>query len=525
MSAEFTSSDADLQTARPRFNPWLITIAVTSGAFMEVLDTSVTNISLRHIAGSFAVSTDEASWILTSYLIANAVILGASGWLSSLFGRKRLLLVSILVFTASSAICGAAPNLASLILARVAQGIAGGALQPTAQALLLETFQPAKRGQAMAIYTAGVMIAPLIGPPIGGWIAEDHSWRLIFYINLPVGLFAALMTAAYITDPPYLRRVRDLDYLGFGLMALGLGALQVILDRGQQLDWFQSSPIRTLTIIVVISLAGFICRELRVGTPIVDLRVLRNRNFAIGTLLITTVGGAAFYATITLVPMFLQTILGYTAALSGETLAPRGIGALVGTVVTWRLAGKIDSRFLMICGVGLLGLSIYLLGAINLDIDKSAFFWPHVINGFAFGLIPAPLTTAAISALRTEQICNATALFSLAKNLGGSLGISAVTTLLARRKQLYQSRLASHLTPYDWPLRQRLREAQGLLGGQRAYGRIYGMLLQQSCLLAFLDCFRILALICLVCVPLALCFKTPERSGACRHRIKIAPQQ
>jgi MFS transporter, DHA2 family, multidrug resistance protein len=517
MSAEFTHSDSDLQARRSRFNPWMITIAVTSGTFMEVFDTCITNVALRHIAGSLAASTDEASWVLTSYLIANAIIVVASGWLSCLFGRKRLLLGSILVFTTSSALCGAAPSLECLIIVRIIQGISGGILQPTAQAVLLETFQPAKRGQAMAVYTAGVMLAPLIGPPISGWIAESYSWRWIFYINIPVGLFAALMTEAYITDPPYLRRVRDLDYMGFGLMAFGLGATQVILDKGQQDDWFSSSLIRNLTIVAIVSLAGFIYRELRVGTPIVDLRVLRNRNFAIGTLLITTVGGATYYATITLVPMFLQTILGYTAALSGETLAPRGIGALVGTVVTWRLAGKIDSRFLLICGFGVLGLSIYLLGAINLDVDKSAFFWPHVLNGFAFGLIPAPLTMAAISTLRTEQICNATALFSLAKILGGSLGISTVTTLLARRKQWYQTSLTSHLTPYDLPFRQRLREVQGLLGGQRAYGHIYDGVLKQSSLLAFIHCFRLLALLCLVCVPLALCF-TKGRSIAKARR-------
>jgi DHA2 family multidrug resistance protein len=295
--------------------------------------------------------------------------------------------------------------------------------------------------------------------------------------------------------------------MGFGLMALGLGSLQVLLDKGQQVDWFDSALIRSLTVVVIISLAGFIYRELHVGTPIVDLRVLRNRNFALGTLLITTIGGATFYATITLIPQFLQTILGYTTALSGETLAPRAIGALVGTAVTWRLAGKIDSRFLMVFGFGLLGLSVYLLGAVTLDVDKSAFFWPHVLNGFAFGLIPAPLTTASIATLRTEQICNASALFSLSKSLGGSLGISVVTTLLARQKQRHQTILASHLTPYDWAFRQRLREAQVLLGEQRAYGHMYATLTKQSSLLAFIYCFRFIALLCLVCAPLALFFK------------------
>ena len=510
MRAEFTPPDSNSQPTRLVGNPWIIALAVTSSAFMDVLDTSITSISLRHMAGSLSATTDEASWVMTSYLIANAVILGASGWLSSLCGRKRLLLSGILVFTASSAICGAAPSLACLIVSRVIQGISGGILQPTAQAVLLETFPPAKRSQAMAVYTAGIMLAPLIGSTVSGQIAQNYSWRWVFYLNVPVGLFAALMTNAYVTDPPHFRRIKSmqgLDYIGFGLMALGLGSLQVLLDKGQQVDWFDSTLIRTLTVIAIISLAGFIYRELRVGIPIVDLRVLQNRNFALGTLLIATIGGAAFYATITLIPLFLQTILGYTTALSGETLAPRVIGALAGAAATWLLAGKIDGRLLMICGFGSLGVSIYLLGGVTLDVDKSVFFWPHVLNGFAFGLIPAPLTTAAISTLRTEQICNATALFNLSKSLGGSLGISAVSTLLARQKQHHQTILAAHLTRYDLAFEQRLRKVAALWGERRAYAWADLTLTKQSSLLAFIYCFRFIALVCLVCVPLALLFK------------------
>jgi len=510
MSAEFNPSD--LRSLRS--NPWLIAVTVMSVTFMEILDTSVANVALRHIAGSFAASTDESTWVLTSYLISNAIVLVATGWLSGFFGRRRLLLSCIVIFTAASAFCGAAPSLEFLIAGRVIQGIGGGVLQPAAQAVLLESFPPAKRGQGMCLYTVGVMVAPLIGPTVGGWITDHWSWRWVFYINLPVGIFATLMTQAFITDPPYLRRMRgNIDYMGFALMSAGLGALQVVLDRGQQEDWFSSALIRNLTVVAILTLALFVLRELRAKTPIVDLRVLKNRNFAIGTMLVTGVSGAAFYATITLLPLFLECLLGYTAALSGEALAGRGIGALVATIIVGRLIGKIDTRLMLVCGFGLLALSICLLGEVNLEVSQASFLWPCITNGFAFGLISAPLTTMAASTLRTEQIGYGTAIFNGLRNLGGSIGISAVTTLLARRAQWHQTILASRLTRYDRLFNQRLRQMQGLLGGQRAYGVIYGGLLNQAALLAFIDNFRFLTLLCLLCAPLALFFKKTETTS------------
>jgi DHA2 family multidrug resistance protein len=520
MSADFNPSDL----RSPRSNHWLIAAAVMSVTFMELLDTSAANVALRHVAGSLAASTDEATWVQTSYLSANAIVLIGSGWLSRTFGQKRLLLSGILVFTVASALCGAAPSLAFLIVARVIQGIGGGVLQPSAQAVLLESFPPEKRGQGMCLYTLGVMVAPLIGPTIGGWITDNWSWRWVFYINLPVGFFATLMTQSFITDPRYLRRVRGhIDYMSFALMAVGLSALQVVLDKGEQSDWFSSPLIRNLSIVATLMLTVFVFRQLRAETPIVDLRVLQNRNFAIGTLLVTCVSGAAFYATITLLPMFLETVLGYTAALSGQTLASRGIGALVGTIIVGRLIGKIDTRLMMICGFGLLALSIYLFGDVNLDVAQSTYLWPNMINGFAFGLISAPLTTMAVSTLRTEQLSNATAIFNAMRNLGGSIGISMVTTLLARRQQWHHTILTSRLTPHNRLFRQQLGQAQRLLDGgqifsrqsQRAYGVIYGRLLKQAALLAFIDNFCLLTLLCLLCAPLALFFKRAEhREGA-----------
>jgi DHA2 family multidrug resistance protein len=534
MSAEFAPSG--LQAARPSVNPWLIAATVMSATFMEVLDTSIANVALPHIAGSLAASTDESTWVLTSYLVSNAIVLVATGWLSGFFGRKRLLLSCIVIFTAASALCGAAPSLSFLIIARVIQGAGGGVLQPTAQAVLLESFPAEKRGQAMAVYTMGVVVAPIVGPTVGGWITDNYTWRWTFYINLPVGVFATLMTQAFITDPPYLRRVRGrIDYIGFALMAAGLASLQIVLDKGQQDDWFSSALIRYGTVVAVVGLTGFILWELRVESPIVDLRVMKNRNFALGTLLVTAVG-VTLYATITLLPLFLQTVLGYTATLSGETLTPRGIGALVATIIVGRLIGKIDTRLMMVFGFGLLALSVYMLGDVDLEVAKSTFLWPNIINGFAIGLIFTPLTTTAVSTLRTAQLSNATGIFNLMRNLGGSIGISAVTTFLARREQWHQTVLASHLTRYDRIFRQRFRRAEpflgrrrpyGLLAGtetffkqtqgapgrQRAYGVFYGRLLNQAALLAFIDNFRALTLLCLLCAPLALFFKKAEVRG------------
>jgi DHA2 family multidrug resistance protein len=514
MSAEFNS--AYLQAARPRSNPWLIAVAVMSVTFLELLDTSATNVALRHVAGSFASSADEATWVQTSYLISNAIVLVASGWLSRSFGQKRVLIVCIVIFTGASAICGVAPSLACLIVARVIQGLGGGGLQPIAQAILLENFPFEKRGQGMCLYTIGVMVAPLIGPTVGGWITDNHSWRWVFYINIPVGVAALLMMNRFLEDPLNIRNAGPgrLDAIGFSLMALGLATLQIILDKGQQDDWFEASWIRWATVISVISLLAFAVWELRAKDPIVNLRVLRNRNFALSAMLVTVVSGAAYYGTITVLPLFLERVLSYTAAWSGETLAARGVGALVGTVIVGRLIAKTDARLLMSCGVGLLALSVYLLGEVNSEVSQSSFLWPCIFNGFAFGLISAPLTTAAVSTLRPNQIGNATAIFNLVRNVGGSIGVSVVNTQLARRAQSHQATLASRLTPYDRLFRQQLRQAQGLLGGQRAYGVFYSTLLNQAALLAFIDVFRLIALVCLVCAPLALFFEKAGRRAA-----------
>jgi DHA2 family multidrug resistance protein len=509
---------------RPRYNPWLIAASVMLGTFMEVLDTSVANVALPHIAGSMSATPEEATWVLTSYLVSNAIVLPAAAWFSGVFGRKRFLIGCIVMFTAASALCGAAGSLGLLIGARVLQGAGGGALQPIAQAILLESFPPERRGVAMGTYAMGVIVAPILGPTVGGWITDNYSWRWVFYINLPVGLAAALMAQAYIEDPPYARAAgrRRIDYLGFGLMIVWLATLQIMLDKGQEDDWLAATWIRWFLVISAVSMVAFIVRELRADSPIVNLHVLGNRNFALGTLLITAMG-MVLYATTALLPLFLQTLLGYPALEAGLAISPRGVGALLAASVVGRLVGLIDSRVMIGAGFGLLALSGMWLSRLTFNIAPSNVAWVTFLNGLATPTIFIPLSTTALGTLRNEQMGNAAGIYNLMRNLGGSLGISAAATLLARRAQVHQATLVTHLTPYD-PAYQRWLDSirRGLAArvgpesaAAQSMGVLYRQLVAQATLLAFMDIFRLMSLMSLACVPLVLLFR--------RVRVRKAP--
>ncbi|HWU38678.1 MAG TPA: DHA2 family efflux MFS transporter permease subunit, partial [Candidatus Acidoferrum sp.] len=380
---------------RPSHNPWVIAFSVMLATFMEVLDTSVANVSLPHIAGTLSATPEEATWVLTSYLVANAIILPTAAWFSTVFGRKRFLLACIILFTLASAGCGAAPSLALLVLARVFQGLGGGALQPIAQAVLMESFPPARRGVAMATYGIGVVVAPILGPTLGGWVTENYTWRWIFYINLPIGLLAILMVQAFVEDPPYIRRREGwarIDYIGFGLMAIGLATLQVMLDRGQEDDWFAAVWVRWFAVIATVCLVSFVIRELWTKDPIVDLRILRNRNFAIGTLLITVLA-IILYSTIAMLPLFMQILMGYSALLSGLALTPRGLGALLTNIVVGRLIAFVDGRVMITLGFVLLGLTGFMFSHMNLQIAMSNVVSVNFLNGVATALVFVSLTT------------------------------------------------------------------------------------------------------------------------------------
>ena len=489
-------------------HPWLITIAVMLGTFMEVLDTSVANVALPHIAGSLSASVDEATWVLTSYLVSNAIVLPATGWLGRTFGRKNFLLFCIFLFTFASFMCGAATTLPMLIAARILQGVGGGALQPIAQAILLESFPLAKRGQAMAAYTLGIVFAPIIGPTLGGWITDNYSWRWVFYINIPVGLVATAMIWTLIHDPPHIRNaVRGkIDYWGLSLMAIWLATLQIVLDKGQQDDWLGAAWIRWFVLICGISFIAFVIRELRTDDPIVNLRVLKNRNFAIGTTVVALVG-VVLYGSTALIPEYLQGLMGYSALQSGLTVSPRGIGSIVAILFVSRLIGKVDGRFLIAIGLGLLALSSWQLGQVNLEVSSRSITWPIILNGAGISFLFVPLSVITTSTLKTEDIGNATGLFNLMRNLGGSVGISMVTTLLARQSQSHQNILAAHVTPYDPETQQRLLAMSTHMLPQQALGVLYEQVVQQATLWAFVSNFRLMAFLCLGCVALAFVFR------------------
>jgi len=507
----------------PSFNPWLIAISVMLATVMEVLDTSVANVALPHIAGNLSATPEEATWVLTSYLISNAIILPATSWIGKYIGRKRFLIICIIIFTVASALCGAAPNLTILIIARILQGMGGGALQPIAQSVLLESFPPLKRGAAMAVYGMGIVVAPIIGPTLGGWITDNYSWRWIFYINLPIGLIAAFMANAFVEDPPYLKNQKPgrIDYIGFGLMALALGALELTLDLGQQRDWFESSLITFTAVFSGTCLVVFVIWELYTPEPIVNLRVFLNRNFAVGCAMIASVG-VVLYGSTALLPLFLQTLLGYPAIESGFAVSPRGVGAVVSMMIVGRLIARVDTRYLITFGFCVLTFSTYLFTLINLDIAQSNIIIPMLISGVAMGFVFVPLTTMSMATLPQDQIGNASGIYNLMRNTGGSIGIAIMTTMLARNAQVHQAVLTTHTTPYDPAFQQMFEQIKASLmtqmdaasATQQAYAEIYGLVVRQASALAYIDDFKILTFLCLLCIPAGFLFKKVRNAKA-----------
>lgn len=509
---------------KPSVNPWWVAASVMLSTFMVVLDSSVANVALPHIAGNLSASNDESTWVLTSYLVSNAIMLPASGWIARRIGRKRLMMISILVFTAASLLCGMAPTMPLLIVARVLQGMGGGGMQPLAQSILLESFPPRQHGTAMAVYGMGIVVAPIVGPTLGGWITDSYSWRWIFYINLPVGLLALLMANTFLEDPPYLRQAFKgaIDYLGFGLMALWLGTLQLVLDKGQEADWFGSPWICWTLAASVAALAAFIVREFSAHDPIVQLKVFANRDFAVGTT-VAVLYGFTLYGVTALLPLFLQTLLGYSATDSGLAVSPRGIGSIISMVLVGLLVNKIDSRILLAFGCVLIAVSTFALSRLNLEIGMSSVVWPNILNGFSGGFLFVPLTTLTMGRLTKQQIGNAAGIYNLMRNIGGSIGIATVTTMLVRGAQTHQNDLAANLTTstpmaamaYHGLLgRFHIAGATQTLAGEQALGAIYRAMQQQAALLAYSDNFRIMTGLMIVCLPLLLLFHPPNKHEA-----------
>jgi DHA2 family multidrug resistance protein len=503
-------------------NKWLITITVMLPTIMEIIDTSVANVALPNMQGSLNAGTDEVTWVLTSYLVANAVVLPMTGWLSRVFGRKRFLMTCIVLFTLASLLCGAAPNLGALIFFRVLQGAAGGALIPISQAILMETFPPNQRGMAMAIFGVGAMFGPIVGPALGGWVTDNLNWRWIFYINLPVGIVAMTMCAFFIFDPEYLKRkageILKIDYWGLFLLVASMGSLQVVLDKGQQEDWFSSSFIIAFSLIFVITLTALIWVELTHKNPIINLRLFRNLSFSAGNLIMFVVG-FCLYSSIMLIPLYLQTLMGYSATDAGMVMAPGGVATLITMPFIGAALAKRDGRKIVFFGLLLGAASMFMMQGLSLQGSFWSFTWPRIVLGVGLAMIFVPLTTVTLSSISREEMGNATGMFNLLRNIGGSVGIALAATLLARYSQFYQTTLSTHATQYNPVWQMRISELkQGLIAkglstsqaDQTSLGMLYGAIQKQAASLAFNHIYFIVGLAFLLIIPLLLMLKRPE---------------
>jgi DHA2 family multidrug resistance protein len=436
------------------FNPWIIALVVTMGTFMEVLDTSIANVALPHIAGSLSASQDESTWVLTSYLVANAIILPISGWISSVIGRKNFYLISVVMFTVFSACCGLAPTLGLLVVIRVLQGLAGGGLQPSVQAILADAFPGEKRGMAMAVYTVAILCAPVLGPTLGGWITDNYSWRWIFYINIPVGLLCAFFTRMVLVDPAHLTLKRlaqkgkklHIDGTGLALISIGLASLEIVLDRGQELDWFGSTFITWSIIVAALAIVGAIIWELRVKEPIVNLRLLKERNFLFCCVIVLGVY-TALYATTFLLPQFMQLLMGYSATAAGLAVSPAGIVTMFEVpLVGWALSKGYDARRMIAAGITTIALGTWWLSLGNLDMGEASLIWPRVVQILGLGMTTVPLSTIMFRFLPADQSSNAAGIYALVRNEGGSIGIAISSTLLQRTAQTHQAYLAANIS-------------------------------------------------------------------------------
>jgi MFS transporter, DHA2 family, multidrug resistance protein len=508
---------------KPSYNPWLIAVAVMLATFMEVIDTSIASVAIPYIAGSLSATNNQATWVLTSYLVANAIFLPTSIWFAQKFGRKRFLIFSVIVFTVASFACGIATSLGFILVARAVQGMGGGALQPLSQAILLESFPKEKQGQALGLYALGVVVAPVLGPTLGGFLTDHVSWRWAFYINIPVGILAVVMQSKFLEDPPYIKSANpgSFDKWGFGLLAIWSGSLQFICDKGQEEDWFGSTTIRWAAVLFVTCFLGFLVLEFTRRKPLVGVCLLRNRNFAVGCLLIFLFG-CGIYGLTTILPLFYQTLMGYDATSAGLAVSPRGLGSIASAAIVGAIASKVDSRKLVALGFALFGAMSFWTSSVTLDISPTSLFWPVALSGFALPLVFISLSQVAFGTLKKEEIGSASGMFNLLRNIGGSLGISAASTIAARHLQTHRNELAHALSGSN-PIVQRTlaqltirmhTHAGPVVAMKRAYSAIERGLDQQAQLFAYVDDFRYLALICAVCVPITFLMKKARAQGA-----------
>lgn len=506
-----TNTEEITEEWQPPENPWPATLAVMLATFIFVLDSTIANVALPHMAGSFSSSNEEAMWILTSYMIASGIILPSVAWFSGVFGRKKFFINCVILFTVSSFFCGLARTLDQMILARILQGLGGGAIIPIAQATLLENFPLEKRRMAMSIFGVGIIIAPIIGPVLGGWITDNYSWHWIFYINVPLGFLAAAFAKAYMADPPFARKKegQKIDFLGFGFLIAWLVCLQVVFDKGNNADWFNSPWICWTFAASMFSMVAFVISQVFNDKSIIDLKVFRNKNFAFGTILLILIS-AVLYSSIAIMPLFLQNLLRYSAFLSGYSMMPRGLGSVAGMIFTGLFAQKADDRVLIAAGLSCLGISCLMFGGSNLQISMINILIPNFIFGLGMGLCMISLSTISVATLRRDQMTNATGIQALLKNIGGAIGMSAIATAISRLGQAHQFSMVGYLNPLNPAFKTKVaamtsalaQHSHITLAQTKANYLMYVELLKQSSLWAFIDAFRIVGLLCFLIIPI-----------------------
>lgn len=512
-----------LRSAAGKYSPWLIVAIISIPTFMEVLDTAIANIALDHIGGSLSVSTDQATWVLTSYLVANAIVIPISGWLSDAIGRKRYFLMSIVLFTAASLLCGVSTNLTMLVISRILQGIGGGGLAPVEQSILADTFPPEKRGMAFAAFAVVVVVGPVLGPTLGGYIVEYASWHWVFLINVPVGILAFFLVSAFVDEPEQVVKDRlerfkgglRIDYIGVLLVILGLGFFEYTLDRGLREDWFQSALITTTASIAAVSLVALVIWELNHDDPVIDLRLLKNRNFSV-TLLIMAVTGIILFGTTQLIPQMLQQVLGYSALDAGLALTFGGIATLVAVPFAGKLSDKVDVRWLLFPALLIQGAALWNMAQLNADMSFADAAIARLFQAMALPFLFVPINAVAYVGLKQTQTAQASALLNVSRYLGGSIGISLTQTQLSNDIQIHQSEMVQSLNPLEPKYNQWLEAARGILpgGDQTAIAVLYSQMQRQAVMLSFIDVFYYLMIVVIVVSPLVFLMRAPKTGAA-----------
>jgi DHA2 family multidrug resistance protein len=524
------STNTDVAAYTPRFNPWVIAITVTMATFMEVLDTSIANVALPHMAGSLSVSNEESTWVLTSYLVSNAIILPLSGWLSTVLGRKRFYMISVFLFTVASALCGFATSIEQLVFFRVLQGLGGGGLQPSEQAILMDTFPPSKRGMAMAVYGLAILCAPVLGPTLGGFITDNYSWRWIFFINVPVGVLSLFLSGIVVEDPPYLKKMKAdragqnhrVDFMGLGLLTIGLAAMELVLDKGQTYDWFGSPFIVRMTILAVVTLIAAVAYELWHPDPIINLRLFKDRNFAMASLGVFC-AFAVLYGSNVLTPQLLQTLMGYTALNAGLVMSPAGLATMTVMPMIGIALGKgVDARWLIVLGLTIVGVACLWMASMNLNIAPGQVIWPRCVQTVGAGLLWVPINTAAYAYISKENTSNASGLYNLIRNEGSSIGVAVTNTLLQRRTQFHHGRLVEGLDRYNPVVTRWLAGTAGafrqagsdvVLAGRQALRMLDNVVTLQASAMSYFDLFWLFAVLSFAVIPFIFLMKKSVSTG------------